>query len=212
MTSVRSQRRLAMLTALSVSLFLMIVVVEHLLDSRLDPATHEISEYVHGPAGWLMTIGLLLWSLSLAAAALALRSTPRGPPVAAVLLVAAIGLLLTAAFATQTSAGRLPAGTPLTFTGRMHDVGSGLATIGLLAAVLLSLRFTVSRVLQRVALAVLLLAVPADVALLVVGPSVAGARQRLLVLLACAWELALAAVLSAEDVPDGDGAHPWSRP
>jgi hypothetical protein len=60
--------------------------------------------------------------------------------VAGALALAATGMLITAAFATQTIAGQLPPGASLTLSGRLHDIGSGLTTVALLGAALLSLR------------------------------------------------------------------------
>jgi hypothetical protein len=191
-----AERRLTVGVTVGVLAFVTIVVVEHLADSSLDPVTHEISEYVRGPLGWLMTVGFIVWALSLIAAALAMSARTRGRQTAIALLIAAGGLLLTACFATQTSAGRLPPAASLTVTGRLHDIGSGLATVALLGAALLSLRSRIAHGLRRVTLALLTLALLGDVTLLLMGPSVAGIRQRLLVAAACGWQLTLAWFLS----------------
>lgn len=174
-----------------VLLFVIVVVVEHLADRSLHPATHEISEYVHGRLGWLMTVGFVAWTVSLAATGLLVGSVSRGKPVGIPLLVAAIGIAVTACFATQTSAGRLPPGVSLTAAGRLHDFGSGLATVALLAAALLSLRIRTPEALRRATGVLLAFALPADALLLALGSDVAGVRQRLLVAVACAWQLTL---------------------
>lgn len=190
-----------------------IVAVQHLADGSLDPATHEISEYVHGPLGWLMTVGLAAWALSLVALAAALRSTTRGRAVAGAALLAAVGLALTAGFATQTSAGRLPPGVSLRTGGRLHDVGSGLATLALAAAAILSLRTGIPRTTRRLVISLLLLALLGELTLLPIGAAVAGARQRLLVGLACAWQLMLSSSVGARDGPPASpgGPSPASR-
>jgi len=192
--------------ATGVLAFVTIVVVEHLVESDLDPATHEISEYVHGSAGWLMTAGFIVWSLSLVALAIAVAPFPRGRPVVIASLVAAGGLLLAACFATETSAGQLPPGVSLMTTGRLHDVGSGIATIALLAGVILSLRLPVSHALRQLILTVLAFAFIADGVLLLIGAGVAGARQRLLVALACGWQLLLAVLLARGTLRSGGAA------
>jgi hypothetical protein len=194
------QGQLRALAMAGVVLFLLIVVIEHLVSS-LDPATHEISEYVHGRLGWLMTAGFAVWAVSLAAAGLATSSVPRGKYVGLALLVAAVGMALTACFATQTSAGRLSPGASLTTTGRLHDIGSGATTIALLLGVLLSLRIGKPRALRRATMSLLLFVIPADVLLLVIGSEVAGIRQRLLVVGACVWQMLLLAGATPPAVP-----------
>jgi hypothetical protein len=199
-----ARRVAAVFSAVGTLVFVLIVVVEHLADSSLDPATHEISEYVHGPLGALMVAGFIIWGLSVAAAALAVSDCRRGTPVAVALLLAATGLLVTAAFATQTSAGRLPPGVSLSATGRLHDIGSGLATLALVLAVVLSLRLRVSRVLERTSVLVLAVALTGDVVLLLIGASVGGVRQRLLLGVACVWQLTLMMLLARRprDLPE----------
>ena len=105
--------------------FLAAVIAEHAIDPSLDPATHQISEYVHGPAGAMMTAGFAAWAISLAASGALASLRLRARWVAAALALAAIGMLITACFATQTIAGRLPPGVSLTWSGRLHDIGSG---------------------------------------------------------------------------------------
>jgi hypothetical protein len=100
-------------------------------------------------------------------------------------------MLLTACFATQTSAGRLPAGTSLSAAGRLHDVGLGITTIGLLLATVLSLRLQNARRLRTLSVCVLILVLPADGVLLALGGEVGGIRGRLLVLTGCLWQLTL---------------------
>jgi hypothetical protein len=169
--------------------FLAAVIAEHAIDPSLDPATHQVSEYVHGPAGALMTAGFVAWALSLAASG-ALAALRRASPwVAGALVLAAIGMLVTAAFATQTVAGRLPPGVSLTLSGRLHDIGSGLTTVALLAAALLSLRGIRELQFRQRTGTLLIVAVGCDIALLAVGSEVGGMRERLLILAGCIWQL-----------------------
>ncbi len=185
------QRPLGVLATTAVCIFLLILVAEHLANHGLDPATHQVSEYVHGQLGWLMTCGFLLWAGSLLLAAVIVSDIPRGRALACALLVAAAGMGVTACFATQTSAGQLPPGVTLTTAGRLHDIGSGLATVALLAALLLSLRLRERPTLRKVTLALLALGVPTTVLLFVLGSEAAGIRQRVLLLAACIWQLTL---------------------
>jgi hypothetical protein len=126
-------------------------------------------------------------------------------------LVAAGGLLLAASFATQTSAGQLQPGVSLTTTGRLHDGGSGIATIALLVGVILSLRLPISHALRQLVLTVLAFAFIADLVLLLIGAGVAGARQRLLVALACGWQLLLAVLLARGTLRDGGAPRDRGR-
>ena len=182
--------------------FIAAVVAEHAIDPSLDPTTHQVSEYVHGPAGALMTAGFVAWGISLgASAALAwLRLRTRWVTVA--LALAAIGMLITASFGTQTIAGRLPPGMSLTLNGRLHDIGSGATTLALFAAALLSLPAIRERQFRRRTSAVLIFAVCCEVALLAVGSQVGGVRERLLILAGCLWQLTLLSALGRQ--PDTD--------
>ena len=65
--SARSCRYVA---TLMLVLFVACVVAEHVLVSRLSPATHQISEYANDRRfGWLMTIAFFAWAISLLATA-----------------------------------------------------------------------------------------------------------------------------------------------
>lgn len=160
-----------------------IVLVEHALHPSLSPQTHEVSEYVNRDPGWLMVVGFLSWSASLAgAAALAARDRRTGQhpilarSLVALLGLAAAGILVTACFATQTSAGKLPQGVRLSLGGRLHDLGSGLATLALVAAAVASIaNRDGSDAYRRRTAVILLVALASDVGLLVVGSSPDGA-------------------------------------
>ncbi len=175
---------------LGVIVFVAIVVSEHALDPSLAPATHEISEYVHSPAGAVMVVGFGVWMVSLAATSVVARAARFGPLLWGSLAVAAAGMLLTATFATETSAGRLPPGAVLTLSGRLHDLGSGATTAALVVAALASsAQRALGRPFRRRAAALLATALVGDLALLAVGPAVGGIRQRLLVGAGCAWQI-----------------------
>jgi hypothetical protein len=190
----------------SLVLFLFILGLENAINSSLDPTTHRISEYVNGDWGWLMSLGFGSWAFSLAATAYYLCGFPRGGPVFAGLLIAAVGMTITACFATQTSAGRLPPGESLTLSGQLHDFGSGLATLALAGAVLSSLRLESKR-LRRCTAALLVVAIAVGV-LIFAGGEAPGIRQRLLVLFACLWQAGLLTLKTTR--VDGTQASPTS--
>lgn len=177
-------------------LFLAILATEHIVDPGLDPARHEISEYVHGPIGWLMICGFAVWAVSLACTALIARRSGSATTLWLALAAASAGMVITASFATQTSAGRLPEGVSLSTSGMLHDVGSGIATIALLIAALASLHRRQAGALRLTTAILLVIVLPVDVVLLAIGPGVAGFRQRLLVLVGCLWQLCFLAFAS----------------
>jgi hypothetical protein len=199
-------------------LFLGIVGVEHFAVPRLDPARHMISEYANGPGGALMVVGFLAWAASLASTAFLVASDARlsrrrAPQavVAVLLAVATVGMVLTASFATQTVAGALPPGVDLSTNGRLHDLGSGITTVGVFAAIVASLRMMeVPAVYRAGTVSILLLAVVTDVALLAIGPAVGGIRQRALVFCGCVWQLSFLAVLEHRREPQRRDRDPQS--
>jgi hypothetical protein len=105
---------------------------------------------------------------------------------------AAVGVLVLAIFQTQASAGELPHGERLEARGRLHDLGSGLATTCLLAAAAtVALSRGTPRTLRASSGVAAVAAIATSVGLLAVGESVAGIRQRALILLAVLWQLVL---------------------
>jgi uncharacterized protein DUF998 len=170
--------------------FVVIVGTEHLLNLSLDPLEHQVSEYVHTGSGALMIAGFIALACSLAATAmLALRSGNRF--IAALFALAALGMAMVALFPTETVAGELPPGRSLTATGRLHDLGSGMTTVALLAtAASILAAGDRPRSLRLTAANLVLSALIVSAALLIVGPAVGGVRQRLLLLIGCFWQFA----------------------
>lgn len=179
------------------------VVAEHLVEPRLNPLRHMVSEYARRSSGAAITVGLLAWALSLLLTAAWLRR--RGRPglrlpgaMAALLLLAAVGLGLAACFRTQTSVGVLAYGERWSFGGRLHDLGSGITSLAMLLAAACGLRAERgARRFVRTSGALLAFALAADVALLPVGAEAGGLRQRLLMAAACAWQALLLGRLRA---------------
>ena len=179
--------------------FVGVTVAQHALVPELGPARHTISEYVNADAGELMVAGLLAWAASLLATAeLAWRADgrPRRSPattvLAGLLAVAAVGMVLTACFATQTSAGVLPPGTRRSSAGHIHDLASLAAMQALLGACVASMFARRRDARFRVLAGCLLVgAVVAAGVLLAIGDPVDGIRQRVLVATGCTWQAAL---------------------
>jgi hypothetical protein len=157
-------------------------LLEHALEPGLAPARHQISEYARSPTGAIMTVGFAAWAVSLGAMAALVPGRLAAP-----LALASVGVALLTIAHTETSAGRLPRGTHLDATGRLHDLGSGAASLALLVAAGMSVR-ALRGPRRAIVLAIVIIAVLGDLALMAVGPGVGGIRQRLLVLEACAWQ------------------------
>lgn len=173
------------------------LVAHHALTPELSVRDHTVSEYANAPLGWLMTLGFLAWAVSLAAAARALGYL-RGHGAAwvrALLALAALGLALTAAFKTQTSADVLPPGVERSAAGRLHDWGSGVALLALFAAAGISTRLTqLSEPVRRVISWLLVGGLALHLGLLAAGDPAPGLRQRALLLLGISWQAALLAL------------------
>jgi hypothetical protein len=188
------------------AVFLLCVVVEHLLEPSIDPASHQISEYVHTPTGAIVTFGFLAWAASLAATALCVWRRWQARWLTSGLLLGALGLLLTAAFATQTVAGELPPGQTLSTTGTLHNLGSGLTTLALVSAAFACLAADRRpRWLRLMTTILVCIALLATLVLLAIGPEVGGLRQRIVVAAGCLWQLSLLRALAPSRGP-GPGA------
>jgi hypothetical protein len=176
--------------------FLLIVVALHALEPSLSPDTHVLSEFANTRVGWLFRVALSCWVIALVATAawFARERTNLGAArnvVAALLIVAAGGLVAAAVFRTQAVSGLVRPGIGRTFAGRAHDAGAGISIIALFAAAA-TVGFAAGRgsVLGRLSLTVVGFALVVQVTLLAVGHEVGGIRQRLLVLAACVWQAA----------------------
>jgi hypothetical protein len=103
--------------------------------------------------------------------------------------LAAIGVVILIVFQTQTSAGRLPVGETLHAGGRLHDIGSGVASLGVLIAAIVAASDSsaVSRV-RLVSATAVAAAIAVDGSLLLAGPGVGGLRQRVLIAVAIIWQ------------------------
>lgn len=205
----------ALVSLLGLGVLVAAVVAMHAIDPGLSPARHTISEYVHADAGAVMGVGFAGWALSLAAAALLvlLLRAPEGWPrrlanvVAGLLAVAAVAVVVLDVFPTQTVAGALPAGVERTTAGRLHDIGSGVATVALLCASVVSLGLlSAYRAYQHAVVALLATALAGSIAGLAIGAAAGGARQRLLVAAAIGWQVLLVETLRRSRRPKPDVA------
>lgn len=179
--------------------FVTTLAVSHVIHPGLSPRSHRISEYATASGGVIITIGFASWCVAMLACALAMRSdrsqrTPRA--LALLLLLASAGMALVTVFHTQTSAGKAPPGTHVTWTGRAHDLGSSMSFIGLVAAALVG-AISSSRLRRTMVLMPLIVAALAVAGLGALDVDAPGIRQRLLVAAAVCW-LAAAVRITAE--------------
>jgi hypothetical protein len=176
--------------------FALTVGLEHVLEPALNPLRHQVSEYANSPSGAVMVLGFALWAISLSATAFLVGRRWRDLPLSLALALAGLGIAIAALFATETVAGELPPGAALTTTGKLHDLGSGLAALALIGgALIVAFRARAPVPLRKATLWLLPASLILSLALLLTDPSVGGLRQRLLLLVGCVWQLMLLSAL-----------------
>lgn len=177
--------------------FVGLVAKQHVLRPGLSPADHFVSEYARGWTAPIQVVAFLAWAVATAACVLLAARMPPDRPVARAVVVvalaaAAVGLVIAAAFPTETVGGELPEGVARTTGGRLHDLGTLAVLAGLLLAAVASLRLVPVaryRVVVAVLAAVLVAIAPVLVALGIEAP---GIGQRGFILVGCAWQWAFA--------------------
>lgn len=171
-------------SACGLTLFLAVVLSQPLLEPAYDPLRQGISEFVHTDAEGLALFGFLSWAFSLAILGALVR---RATTLEALGLGAAVlGLLLVTCFATDRGAEVAGEVIRPTTAGRIHDIGSGLVTAGVLLAVVAD---AVGRRDLRSAAAVIVAAVVSSAILFTLGDPLPGLRQRCLIACACVWQV-----------------------
>lgn len=177
--------------------------MEHVAVPHYDPASRTISEYANsgGVTGFVGSLALAVWGGSLLlSAGLVVRAnirrrTPATSATAGFLVFAGVGLLTAAVFATQAIDGRLPPGVVRTESGRVHDLGAGVAELALVAAVAsCAFRPRSLGTFARMSAVTLATAVVVGALMLLIVPDARGLRQRQLVGAACVWEITLVSV------------------
>jgi hypothetical protein len=158
-----------------------------------------VSEYVNTGNGWLMVVGFVGWALSLGATSLLARfAIFGGRGLALLLLLAGAGIVVVSLFATQTSAGILAPGVERSIGGRLHDLGSAIATLALLGAVIAaSGKPHTPRWLSITSGGILTLVMLSVVVLLASGDHYPGIRQRVLLASGCTWHTLLLCALGS---------------
>ncbi|MDQ3725651.1 MAG: DUF998 domain-containing protein [Actinomycetota bacterium] len=187
-----SRSRGIIASACGLALFLLVVLIQPLLEPAYDPLRQGISEFVHTDAEGLVLAGFLAWASSLAILAGLVVATGQAPDrrratllEAAGLGAAVAGLLLVTCFATDRGAEVAGEVTRATTTGRIHDIGSAMVIGGVLLAVMAD---AARRRDPRLAVALLAAAVVASAILFALGDPLPGLRQRCLLACGCFWQ------------------------
>jgi Protein of unknown function (DUF998) len=120
------ERSAAVASFVAGCLFAFLLLGLHLVEPEFDPTWRFVSEYALGGAGWMMTVAFISLAISLLSAALSVMRHVRtvfGYIGLVILVVAAGGFLLAAAFQTDPITTAADA---YTFSGRMHVLGASL--------------------------------------------------------------------------------------
>jgi hypothetical membrane protein len=197
-------RMLAGVSLVGIACFLVTIVALHWLQPELSPLNEAMSYYVHGPHGWLLTLGLFSLGLASLTLTIALGREPPGP-VGKVgrscLAVWSVGTLLASVFAADPP-GRWDE--PPSMSGSIHGVAALVAlAVFPVAAILLSRRRR--RDIRWVRLSLLVLAFGSAAGLVAFAwslvpvfispgpPKLLGLTDRILIVLYSGW-LGVAAV------------------
>jgi Protein of unknown function (DUF998) len=182
-------------SACGLALFLVVVAVQPLLEQSYDPLRQGISEFVHTDARAVVLIGFVAWAVSLALLAAVLSGDRAGDGRRRAirlevdsLLAAVAGLGLVALFATDRGAEAAGTITETTISGRLHDIGSALITVAILAAVVADALHERD---PRLAATVIAAALGSSLVLFAFGDPLPGLRQRCLIASACLWQVAV---------------------
>jgi hypothetical protein len=195
-------RHLSRIAAAGVTAFVSIVLLEHILVPRLEPAHYTLSEYATsgGATGVLGVASLAAWGASfLITAALVLlvaRSCGEDPisssALASLLVIAGLGFVVAAVCPTQAVRGVVPPGEELRLAGRLHDLGSGIGQLAIFGAAILGAQLRgAPRSFRRATLALVVAGLLVGPGLAVVGAGDRGLRQRVLAAGACGWQVVL---------------------
>jgi hypothetical protein len=214
---------LAYASLLGSGCFAIAVLALHLVQPERSPLTEAVSFYVHRTHGWLLTVGLVAWSLGSLALLVGLAQTFRGRISSAGLwglAVWCLGGLLGAVFSAD------PPGhwdQPPSVSGLIHGNAALVAFVSLpIAALLLARRLRHDPQWHRVAGASQALAIAAMVSLALFfvslvpvfvspgPPKLLGLTERILLAIYVAW-LAVAAI-GLMTSSDRSGQKPGSEP
>jgi len=114
------------------------VAVLHLVQPELDPISHFVSEYAHGPLGWLLMIGYVVAGAGALALAWSLhgQSTGRRALITAVCMVlVSIGLVATGL--TRIDVAQVDGAMESTISGQLHGLAGYVVVLGLIPAAFL---------------------------------------------------------------------------
>ncbi len=190
--SVQSLRLLALLGAVGIGYFGIVVLLLHLLSPEFDPANRFISEYALGSYSYLLTTAFLALGIGSILLLMALFRLEGGGGFAwkaglALLAVWGISVMLDGIFPIDKGV------TPVTSSGQIHMMAAMIAFLALMiSTLLLSLRFRKMPSLQwmsSTALVLVALIFIVFIVSMVLDTVLQGLTQRLFVLACLAWLL-----------------------
>lgn len=182
---------------LLLAVFTSSLAMEHVLEPRLAPVNHMVSEYANGSTAIVMDAGFVAWCASFVLLAWRLRDRMA---LAAALGVAAVGVGILAAWHTQAVAGVVPDHVRRSAAGQLHDLGGELVIAGCLAAMAQGIvHVHRGQTLQLSSAVALAAGTVVTVVLLSLGDPAPGLRQRWTIAVVVAWQTAVL-------VCDGDWA------
>lgn len=183
-------RATARAAAGTLTVFVTVVMAQHILVPSLDPWRTTVSEYANGPHSELMTVGFVSWTLAFAFSAVASHRLEGSlnRALAWAFGAACVGGLLVTLFHTQAVYARIPVGESLRATGRLHDAGAALIALALSAGLVRAVGARELPRKVRSVSAVMMAVVLCDYAiLLALGDPVPGLRQRIVIAVAVTW-------------------------
>lgn len=199
----------ATITLAAAGLYAALLLALHVLEPELDPRWRFISEYALGRVGWVMTLTFALIAVALIGACLTVLPHVRlaGWIGILILVVAAAGMVVAAAFPTDPMTSPVADHPTATFTGQMHELGASLdySPVGMLLISISLARHPAWRSRRAILFATAGVALVLTVAFVAVtvaqrpadgvfGPgTIAGLVGRLLILSYAAWLVPLAA-------------------
>jgi hypothetical protein len=183
------------------------LIAMHVIQPGLDPATHYVSEYAHGPYGWLVMVAYVAGGVGVLAIAWAAGtelSGARSVALATCLALVGVGLILTGV--TRIDLPAADGSVASTASGMAHELAGYGMFLGLLpGAFLVAVAFRADPRLSGAALPAWILAGSIVIAFVVAMMSLSldliGVGQRIFLATWIAWLVFVALQLSSAERP-----------
>jgi len=198
---------LASIGAAAVLFLGLTLIAMHAIQPGLDPATHYVSEYAHGPFGWLVMVAYVsggVGVLGIAWAAGTELSGARSVALAICLALVGVGLILTGV--TRIDLPAADGSVASTASGMAHELAGYVMFLGLLpGAFLVAVAFRADPRLSTAALPAWILAggivITFVVAMMSLSLDLIGVGQRIFLATWIAWLVFVALQLSSAERP-----------